>query len=320
MMKIYLISALFLFTSLVQAQTIGKKIIITNYPKTVPQGKIWKLERDNKIIVQISEGSLVSGTFCSAMFFSNPGMIFNINKGDYNASESFGIVFKTYEKIPYTNNVTFSLIPISFVDKTFSLNELEQKGAENIGEKELIFKAGESVFVGNCLQTIELMEYNMSKQDIAIQAERNKSIEKERKRLLANFKIPIDPEHSVMPGFKPELKDSLLDHINFSSKGIFYREPGKKFSSDDVSAFIIKLTVANLLITSNNGIYKKYRVLNIKYDSEMRMQVFELGDDNSNHTHDLAISWSNTSKQYSIVLTAVNNSEEYQFQNTQVVQ
>ena len=59
------------------------KIIITQRPQTVPMGKRWVLLAGEKTTIEISDGTLNSGTFCNAMFLSNPHMIFNINKGDY---------------------------------------------------------------------------------------------------------------------------------------------------------------------------------------------------------------------------------------------
>jgi len=314
---IIIITFALLATISVNAQTSAKKIIITKAPKTVPAGKVWKLERGKPFIVQLNEGTLNSGTFCNAMFLSRPGIIFNINKGDYYKAESFGIIFKEFEKVQYTNNVTYSLTPVSFVGKNFNLQDLSNNSPENVGTKELVFKAGETVFVGSCFITVELTEYNMSATELEIEKKKLATIEKEKNRLKANFNIPVNPEKYVEPGTKPVLKDSLLNLIVFSSNAVLHQQPGKGFAVDDVSIWTMTLTSEEFELNSSKGLNKSYKVLNIKYDDEMRMQEFQLGNYEGKHTHDLNISWNNSSKDYSLLLTAVDHSEEYQFQNVQ---
>jgi len=315
-MKKYFTILFVLAFGFANAQT-SKKIIITKSPKTVPQGKVWKLESNQEIIIQLNEGVLKSGTLCNAMFLSRPGIVFNINKGSFYEAEGFGIIFKEFEKVQYTNDVTYSIIPISFVDKNFDLDELSSESPENVGTKEVIFKAGESVFVGSCLMTIEMTEYNMSKADLAIENKKREAVEAEKARLKSNFNIPINPEKYVEPGTIPTLKDSLLTKIIFSSNGVMHKRPGKGFAFDDVSTWKMTLTIEDFVLKSSNGINKSYKLLDIKYDETMRMQEFQLGDYNGNHTHNLSISWSNSSNQYSVLLNSIDFSEEYQFQETQ---
>lgn len=316
-MKKYLIIVFVLISAFSNAQTVGKKIIVTQAPKTVPTGKVWKLERGKPTIVQLNEGTLNSGTLCNALFLSRPGLVFNINKGDYYKAVGFGIIFKEFEKVQYTNDITYSLTPISFVDKGFDLQDLSNNSPENVGTKEIVFKAGETVFVGSCFITVELTEYNMSAADLEIEKKKLAVIEKEKNRLKSNFKIPVNPERYVEPGTKPALKDSSLNLIVFSSDGVLHKRPGKGFALDDVSVWTMTLTIEDFELSSSNGINKSYKVLDIKYDDALRMQEFKLGDYEGKHTHNLSISWSNSSKQYSVLLIAVDRSEEYQFQNTQ---
>lgn len=315
-MKKYFTILFVLALGFANAQT-SKKVIITKSPKTVPQGKIWKLESNQTTIIQLNEGVLKSGTLCNAMFLSRPGIVFNINKGNYYEAEGYGIIFKDFEKVQYTNDVTYSIIPVSFVDKSFDLDELSSKAPENVGTNEIIFKAGETVFVGSCLVTIEVTEYNMSKADLEIEKKKQEAVEKERARLKSNFNIPINPEKYVEPGTRPILKDSLLTEIIFSSNGVMHKRPGKGFAFDDVSTWNMTLTIDDFVLKSSNGINKSYKLLDIKYDETMRMQEFKLGDYNGNRTHNLSISWSNSSNQYSVLLNSVDHSEEYQFQETQ---
>jgi hypothetical protein len=311
----------FLFTLLIITSVsfgqAGKKVIIYKYTKKVPEGKVWKLERGKETKVQVSEGTLNSGTFCNAMFLSRPGIVFNINKGDIFNAESFGIIMKSFEKVPYTNDITYSIIPTSFIDKDFELSELRTNKPEDVGTKELVFKAGETVFVANCLESIELTEYDMSKEDLAIENKKKQATAKERERLKANFNIPVNPEKYVEPGTKPELHDKSLTRIVFSSDAVLHRQPGKRFAVDDVSVWTMTLTIDNFDLSSNKGIKKSYKVLDISYDEALKMQAFKLGDDNGKPTHTLNISWSKASNNYSVLLTAIDRSEEYQFQDTQ---
>lgn len=117
MKKLVIIHLLLAFCSISFGQ--GKQIIITKRPKEVPVGKVWKVERGKETKIQVHKGTLNSGTLCNAMFLSRPGIVFNINKGDYYNPESFSIIFQSFEKVPYTNEYTYSLIPTSIVDKNF---------------------------------------------------------------------------------------------------------------------------------------------------------------------------------------------------------
>lgn len=316
-MKKYITILFVILSSVVNAQSVGKKVIITQVPKTVPAGKIWKLERGKETIVQLNEGTLKNGTLCNALFLSRPGIVFSLNKGDYQNGEGYGILFKNFEKVQYTNDITYSITPISFVDKEFDLESLSTNAPEDVGTNELSFKAGEKVFVSTCFVTIELAEYNMSHADLEIERKKLAAIENEKKRLKANFKIPINPEKYVEPGTKPAFHDNLLSIIIFTSDGVLHKRPGKGFALDDESVWTMDLTTEEFNINSSNGIQKSYKVLDIEYDNTLNMQAFKLGNHEGKHTHNLNISWSNSSKQYSLLLSSIDQSEEYQFQNTQ---
>jgi hypothetical protein len=157
----------------------------------------------------------------------------------------------------------------------------------------------------------------MSQAEIAIEKEKLTAIEKEKNKLKVNFRIPINPNGYVTPGTKPFLKDSLFSKIIFSSNGVLHKQPGKKWGSDDVSTWAMTLTIDRFELNSSNGINKSYKILNIKYNEQLKMQEFELGTYEGNYTHNLDICWSNSLKQYTVLLTSIDYSEQYQFQNTQ---
>ena len=293
-----------------------KKVIVYTYPKKVPDGKVWKIESGKKTIVQLVEGSLQSGTFCNAMFLSRPGIVFNINKGDVYNAVSFGIIISDFEKIPYTNDYTYSITPTSIIDKNFELSELKVKKPEDVGTKEIVFYAGETVFVGNCIASIELTEYNMTKQQLMLEKRKEDLKIKEINALKAKLSIPVDPEKYVPTGTEPVLHDSNFSKLIFSSNAVLYRLPGKKFAADNNSIWTMTLTLNNFNLLSTTGISKSYKIIDIKYNSDLKMREFDLGDNLGNPTHKLNISWSNSSQKYNILLKSNEGSEEYQFQNT----
>jgi hypothetical protein len=300
----------------VQSQT-AKTIIITKTPKTVPAGKKWKLETDSTTKIQVSYGVLNSGTMCNALFLSNPKMIFNINKGDLLKAESFGIIFKDPEKVQYTNDYTYEITPISIVDKDFSVSELQYSKPENVGEKKIEFKAGEKVFVSNCLESIELIEVSMSQTEIAAEKKKQEAKTKQNTENSANFNIPVNPEKYVEPGTKPALQDSSLKSIVFSSPSVLWKKPGKKYSLDDVTKWTLTLTDKVFEMTSSSSYEKSYTILAIKYNETFRGQEFQLDDGSGVNTHTLIISYSKQSKQYSVILNSIDYTEEYQFQEVQ---
>jgi hypothetical protein len=191
MRTLFLIVSYLVSLSIAYGQ-VGEKVIIYKFPQKVPEGKVWKIERGKKIKIQVDEGTLNSGTFCNAMFLSRPGFIYNINKGDIYNAQSFGIIIKYFEKVPYTNDITFSIVPTSLIDKNFELSELQTTAPENLGMKEIVFHAGETVFVGNCLESIEVNEYDMTKEELAI----------ENIKKLAIAKYPSEELRPIKPGNK----------------------------------------------------------------------------------------------------------------------
>src|SRR5690606_29424227 len=169
-----------------KAQNDGKKIIITQQRSTVPIGKVWKLERGTTTIVQLRKEVRQSGTMCNAMFLSNPGFLFAVNTGDYQSPKGYGIILESFDKVQYANESTYQITPTSFVDDSFKLEELANDKAENIGSDELSFYGGETVFVGNCLLTIEVTEYDMTKEELERENKKQHDITKEYERLKSN--------------------------------------------------------------------------------------------------------------------------------------
>jgi len=296
-----------------------RKVILTEEVKVVPKGKKWILKAGETTRVQINPDVLKSGSLCNALFLSSPRMISRINKGDYFSGESFIIIFKNPEKVPYTNDFTYDFTIISIADKTFNINELENMNPEDVGLKHIEFKEGESLFVSNCLLSIEIIETNLSSAELIEKKKKEESIKELNKGKLENFNIPINPERFVKEGTIPEYKDKMLSAIIFSSKSVLHKSPSKGYGLDNTSLWKLKLNVNQLQIESSSGINKTYSIHNIDYDEIMKMQRFSLGDSNNVITHILLVAWSNSRNSYSIILSSSDDKEEYQFQNIELI-
>jgi|ERR1035437_1654302 hypothetical protein len=294
---------------------INKPIIVTKSPKIVPTGKKWILQSGIKTRVQVSYGVLNSGSFCNAIFRSTPRIISSVNRGNTFNAESYVLIFQEPEKVPYTNDYTYDLIIISIADKNFSIDDLQQKSPDEVGTNKIEFKGGESVFVGNCLESIELQEINMTQTELLEIKKKNDEINKANQLILSNFNIPVNPEKYVESGTKPEIHDSKLKSIIFSSSAVIFKRPSKVPALDDVSTWTLTLSADKFTLQSSNGIDKKYTVIKIEYDEQMKMQKFTLGNSDKEITHNLLISWSNN--RYTLILNSTDNTEEYQFQEVQ---
>uniref|UniRef100_UPI00404901E5 hypothetical protein n=1 Tax=Fulvivirga sp. TaxID=1931237 RepID=UPI00404901E5 len=292
-------------------------IIITKLPKTVPVGKKWIIEAGQTTIIEANYGVLNSGSLCNALFLSSPQMLSNINIGGLSESESYILIFKDLEKVPYTNDHTYKLTIISIMDKNFQPEDLQYKKPEDVGKKRIEFKTGESVFVGSCLESIQLKETNISTAESLDLKKKEDEIYKEIKDKHSNFQIPVNQEKYIKPGTIPEIYDSKLKSIVFSSLAVLFKQPGKNYALDNVSSWTLSLTADKFNLTNSNGIDKTYTVLKIEYDEQMGMQKFILGNSQKEKTHVLLISYSNSSNQYSLILSSNDKTESFQFQEVQ---
>jgi hypothetical protein len=290
-----------------------KTVIVTKYAKEVPEGKKWTLEANKMTKVQLNKGVLNSGTMCNALFRSSPRIIMNVNRGTIYKSEGYGIILKDPEKVPYTNDYTYEFTPISFVDKSFSLSELQYEKAENLGTNKIEFMAGETVFVASCLESIEMIETNMTKQELLAETKKQEEIKNTKLTKAKNFCIPINPEKYVEPDIKPELKDSLIQYVVFESPAVMFRSRNQRGGYDDVHQWTLTLTQSVFEMKSSN-INETYTVLNAKYNEQLHFQEFQLADETGEFTHKLNICYSNSSKSYMVIFSSVDNKDDYQFQ------
>jgi len=299
--------------------TFGQTVIIGTSPLPVPQGKKWILPTNKEILIETSDGTLRSGTLCNARILSSPKIVTGILEGEYgHPNEVYSILFNELYSVAYANKYTYSITPISIVNSNFDLSELQHKGLNDIGSKQIVFYPGQKVYVGECLQSIQFIEANLTPQDqLEIKNEKDKQL-KETTDKLSNFDIPINPEQYVDPNVKPELHDINLKYIVFSSPSVLWKKPGKNYSLDNVSKWTLSLNETEFDMKSSN-FDKKYTVLSISYDGTLRAQLFQLDDGRGANTHSLTVSYSNQTKQYSVILNSIDNSEEYQFQEVQAL-
>jgi hypothetical protein len=166
-MKLFVSIAFFLMALLqINAQEINQKtIVLSREIKTVPEGRRRILKSNQKLKIEISDGTLKSGTLCNASFLSNPSIAAGIYKGDYQSSVGYGIFFRELEKIPFSNINSYSILATSFFESS-TLNQLEFRKPEEIGTSLLEFNAGETVFVGNCINAIEMIEEDLLSRNI----------------------------------------------------------------------------------------------------------------------------------------------------------
>ncbi|SMO79701.1 hypothetical protein [Solitalea koreensis] len=159
MKKTFILTALIFSVNTLYSQTL-KKVIINRYPKEVPAGKIWRLNISKKVKVEVSKLTLERGSKFNALFLSNPKFLYSIAVGENGQpSKLYTIIFKELEKIPFSNDYSYNIKPITFVDENFSLSDLTTENEiSNLGVKEITFEPGEKVYVGNGLDVIELDE------------------------------------------------------------------------------------------------------------------------------------------------------------------
>lgn len=235
---------------------LGKKLTI------VPKDKRWFILANIPLKIQVSTGTLESGTFCNAMFLSNPKILMNIKKGDYYRSESFGIIFKDLRKIPYTNEITYEINPIAFVDKKFSFNDLKNHSPHELGKLRIDFFPGDTLYTGNCIETIELSEISMSRKEIQdLENIKSKKEEEVRKHKIADYEKnkQLDLQYQKMKD--EEFKDKIL---NKKSDGFFKAKDLKNVSE-------LEITIDSNLLAS---IYKY-----IKNNKELLESNLKLKDD-----------------------------------------
>lgn len=143
----------------------GKFIIFSSrFPRTVPQGKKWTLPTNQELIIELSNQTFQSGTACWANILSDPRFLSVIIEGEIGFPKAlYTILFKDIERVPYANNETHVIKPISIVDHNFNIYELKEKTVEEVGFTQITFYPGQKIFLDDCIKSIQLIETDYQK-------------------------------------------------------------------------------------------------------------------------------------------------------------
>lgn len=231
-------------------------IVLTQRPQTVPANKKWVLSYKRSCMIELGEGALYDGNLCNAMINSSPAMVATILVGDFlRPDSSYGIIIKSIEKVPFTNDVTFKITPIWFKATAFMQDETYER-------KELTFYPGQTVHTWDCLNSIELVEVNLTQREMAIEkariakeiekqknevAEENKRLIEERKEIdtTTTYSYVTDP-----PKFDGDLSFYISKNMQYPPEA---RENGE--SGRVIAKFIVNLdgSLSNIQITREVG-------------------------------------------------------------------
>lgn len=245
----------------------GQEIItLSKYPQQVPAGKKWVLKTDQELLVEVSYGVLNTGSMCNARFLSTPGILAGVVEGEYGRpNEVYGLLFKDASKAAYYNNQTFSLVPVAIVNSDFNLSELRTKSPENIGFRSISFLPDQKVFVGECLNSIQLIELNLTKQELqAIEDEKRKirleeerkkkEIEEKKRNAQIAFEQSVTSSNDFFPSYKLSNEKSIDINIAEDVNEIIfdYLNDFKTQYSDGYS-YMLKTYEDNLKYARANG-------------------------------------------------------------------
>lgn len=196
-------------------------VTLTSIPQKVPNGKKWMLETNREILIEVSNGSKKSGTMCNAILTSGI-CYFSIAEGEYGRpNESYTMVFKKLDKVHYTNDRTYNLVPISIFNSKKN-NELDYSKAEEINEGSAVFYPDQEVAVGTtCLQSIQISEYDLNEIDTRL---KNKKLQQERTKKENEPKTEVQ---ATIFAFAEEMPKAPYDINIYTKKAIKYPDSAK---------------------------------------------------------------------------------------------
>ncbi len=238
-----------------------KTVTITTYPQKVPEGKKWILSNNQNILVEVNRGVLNSGSLCNARFLSNPRILTGIVVGEYGKPrEIYGIIFKNLTKATYVNELTFNILPISFVNSDFDLSELRSNNPENVGRSEIKFIQGQKVFVGECLSGIQVIEKDLTPTELATIKEKEKQLE-----LIEQKQKKEEDEKKI------KAENELKEKVKNSNEYFFSSQLDNE---EDIKVSLTKeaLEILNrYLQTFKNKHQEGFNYLKEKYEENLRL-------------------------------------------------
>lgn len=174
-MKLGLFGFLTSLCVFLSAQQPTRNVVLNYQTQSVPYLKKWVIKSNDIIKVELRNGTFDAGTPCNGFFLSNPRMLFNIRKSNSLGQFSYGVIFSKPEKVPFTNEFTYSITTVRFVDVNgFSPYDFQGKSIDDIGVAALEFYPGDKISVDNCLQGLEIMEYDITAEEALKAKERAK--------------------------------------------------------------------------------------------------------------------------------------------------
>lgn len=135
-----------------QKTTEKNTILITKQRKVVPKGKKWVLMYKIKFNAETAYGVGISGTYCNAMFYSNPQILNGIYFSRNGVESGFYILFDSFEKVTLGADNVYLVNPVGFLSTDNSIADYY------LSEMMIEFKEGDEVYISNCLTGIELIE------------------------------------------------------------------------------------------------------------------------------------------------------------------
>jgi hypothetical protein len=223
-------SFLFLFL-LIPYILLSQNIVGNHLPKTVPQGKKWVLNSNEKILIEVNSSSQRSGNLCNALLTSSPRIANHIVEGEIGKPRKiYSVLFKNIENEPFSNSNTYSIVPTSFLTGNSDMYEILSNKNYNAGIEEIVFYPGERVFVSTCLVNIQLKEIDLSGNEKAIQDRKNevKRINDEKNLMEERRKNRIELERILN-----EKKEKITNSNHYFSYNDIKNRKDIKFNFDN---------------------------------------------------------------------------------------
>jgi hypothetical protein len=208
-------------------------VVLNTYPKTVPDGKKWVIKAGQETLIEVSDRVLEDGSFCNARFLSDPRVIDGVVEGQYGRpNQVYTFLFKSVEKTAFANDYTYTINPLTIVDSRFKLSELASKPVESVGAKEVSFYPGQRVFVGGCLVSLQLYEFDLQKSDLQIIEQMRKETEEKNATSLV---VENNPETEPI-----ESSQEISDNEILTDTEALDQQPEFQGGYDEMVKFIKK--------------------------------------------------------------------------------
>jgi hypothetical protein len=159
-----------------------KTVTLEAYAQTIPPGKKWVIPVNRSLLIAAAPGALQGGSLCNARLLSPTPVITGIIEGDnlYSPDKSYTINFTGIQSSGLDNPGIFSITPVSFTAYHFS------DRSEHAIPLNLTFYTGQTVATNSCLVSIQVLEYSMTANDLAVRKqEAKRQADKEKQAAIA---------------------------------------------------------------------------------------------------------------------------------------